>query len=80
MDQINLDGNDYEVSELSEQAQYFVRQISDLQEQVNDHKFKLDQANLCMQAFIANLRQEIANTQTGDDPTFEFEEAEEGDE
>ena len=79
MDQISLDGNDYDVASLSEQAQYFVRQISDLQEQVEQHKFKLDQANLCMQAFIANLRQDIAQTQTQeDDPVFEFEE--EGDE
>ena len=79
MDQINLDGQDYEVADLSEQAQYFVRQISDLQEQVNNHKFKLDQANLCMQAFIANLRQEIINSEALDenDPVFEFEEGDE---
>ena len=79
MDQITLDGVDYEVADLSEQAQYFVRQISDLQEQVNNHRFKLDQANLGMQAFIANLRNEVAQSQEGsEDPTFEFEEVEEG--
>ena len=79
MDQINLDGKDYEVADLSDQAQYFVRQISDLQEQVNTHKFKLDQANLCMQAFVANLRQEIAQGSADDEgPAFEFEEEEEG--
>ena len=74
MDQINLDGKDYEVADLSDQAQYFVRQISDLQEQVNTHRFKLDQANLGMQAFIANLRNEIAqNEESSEDPAFEFE-------
>jgi len=79
MDQITMDGKDYDVASLSEQAQYFVRQISDLQEQVDTHKFKLDQANLCMQAFIANLRQDIAQSETSDDdPVFEFEEVEEG--
>jgi peptidoglycan hydrolase CwlO-like protein len=74
MDQISLDGKDYEVANLSEQAQYFVRQISDLQEQVNQHRFKMDQANLGMQAFIANLRNEIAQSEESfTDPTFEFE-------
>ena len=74
MDQISLDGKDYEVANLSEQAQYFVRQISDLQEQVNQHRFKMDQANLGMQAFIANLRNEIAQSEeSSTDPTFEFE-------
>ena len=73
MDQINLDGKDYEVADLSEQAQYFVRQIGDLQEQVNTHKFKLDQANLCMQAFVQGSADD-------EGPAFEFEEEEEGDE
>lgn len=78
MDQISLDGKDYDVESLSEQAQYFVRQISDLQEQVNNHRFKLDQANLGMQAFIANLRNEIAQSEeSSEDPTFEFEEGDE---
>ena len=78
MDQITLDGQDYEVESLSEQAQYFVRQISDLQDQVNTHRFKLDQANLAMQAFVANLRQEVAKAKVAEDPVFEFEEVEEG--
>jgi hypothetical protein len=78
MDQISLDGKDYEVSQLSPQAQYFVRQVSDLQEQVDTHKFKLDQANLGMQAFVANLRNEIATMEAPEDPVFEFEEVEEG--
>jgi len=78
MDQISLDGKDYDVESLSEQAQYFVRQISDLQEQVNNHRFKLDQANLGMQAFIANLRNEIAQSEeSSEDPAFEFEEGDE---
>lgn len=76
MDQISLDGKDYEVATLSEQAQYFVSQISDLQEQVNNHRFKMDQANLGMQAFIANLRNEIASMAAEDDPVLEFEEEE----
>jgi len=80
MDQINLDGKDYDVASLSEKAQYFVSQISDLQDQVNQHRFKMDQANLGMQAFVANLRQEIAAGETPDDPEFSFEEVEEGDE
>jgi hypothetical protein len=78
MDTINLDGQDYEVENLSPQAQYFVTQISDLQEQSNNFKLKLDQVNIAMQAFIANLRQEIQNSQTPDDPEFEFEVEEEG--
>lgn len=76
MDQINLDGKDYEVANLPEQAQYFVSQIADLQDQVNNHKFKLDQANLGMQAFIANLRNEITAMESSDNPEFEFEEEE----
>lgn len=80
MDQINLDGKDYDVASLSEKAQYFVSQISDLQEQVNQHRFKMDQASLGMQAFVANLRQEIAAGEAPDDPEFSFEEVEEGDE
>jgi hypothetical protein len=56
---ITLNEKSYIIEDLSDKAQYFVNQISDLQKQANEHKSKLDQVTVAEKGFINLLQEEV---------------------
>ena len=56
---ITLNEKNYVIEDLSERAQYFVKQIGDLQNQANEHKAKLDQVTVSERGFIDLLQKEV---------------------
>jgi hypothetical protein len=58
-DIINIDGVNYDFEELEPAAQYAVRQLRDLKEQLAVAQFRIDQLAAARQFFSANLSASI---------------------
>ena len=58
-DIINIDGVNYDFEELEPGAQYAVRQLRDLKEQLAVAQFRIDQLSAARQFFSANLSASI---------------------
>lgn len=52
---ISINGTDYKQNDLSEQQQYFINQIKDLQAKANNLKFQLDQVQVALNTFTNEL-------------------------
>ena len=52
---IHINGTDYKQNDLSEQQQYFINQIKDLQAKANNLKFQLDQVQVALNTFTNEL-------------------------
>jgi len=52
---ISINGTDYKENDLSEQQQYFINQIKDLQAKANSLKFQLDQVQVALNTFTNEL-------------------------
>jgi len=52
---IHINGTDYKENDLSEQQQYFINQIKDLQAKANSLKFQLDQVQVALNTFTNEL-------------------------
>jgi|TARA_R110000765_G_scaffold374409_1_gene464950 hypothetical protein len=58
-DNINVDGADYKISELTDEQRYFVNQIADVRSQLAQGKFRLDQLTVSENAFSKMLSDAI---------------------
>ena len=67
-----LDGKKYIIDDLSDTAKYLLRNIDDVQKQLNNHQMKIDQLNMSKEGLTNRLKAEL------DPPETESEEKEEG--
>lgn len=54
-------GEEFVLSEVSDKARYFIRQIEDLRKQHDSLRVKLDQVSICEQSFSEMLGEELEN-------------------
>ena len=52
---INIDGKEYNPTDMSEEQRYFIAQIRDLQVKANQAKFHLDQQQVALNFFTNKL-------------------------
>ena len=52
---VTINGKDFTENDLSEQQQYFINQIKDLQSKSNNLKFQLDQVQVALNTFTNEL-------------------------
>lgn len=57
---ITLDGKNYVVEDLNEQAKYCISQIQDIQQQVGSTRARLDQLSMSEKGFMDLLREAVA--------------------
>ena len=67
-----LDGKKYIIDDLSDTAKYLLRNIDDVQQQLNNHQMKIDQLNMSKEGLTNRLKAELTPPET------ESEEKEEG--
>jgi hypothetical protein len=58
---ITMNGNEYNIDEVSEKAKYLVSQLKDLQTQATQLRGRLDQVDVCSRGFTQLLEQELEN-------------------
>ena len=68
-----LDGQKYIIDDLSDTAKYLLRNIDDVQKQLNNHQMKIDQLNMSKEGLTTRLKSEVAPPEE-----TEVEEKEEG--
>ena len=68
-----LDGKKYIIDDLSDTAKYLLRNIDDVQQQLNSHQMKIDQLNMSKEGLTTRLKSEVEPTEK-----TEVEEKEEG--
>ena len=56
---INIDGKEYKTEDLSQDQNYFINQIKDLQAKAANLKFQLDQITVAQNAFTNSLIQSV---------------------
>jgi hypothetical protein len=56
---ITIDGKEYKTEDLSQDQNYFINQIKDLQAKAANLKFKLDQVTVAQNAFTNSLIQSV---------------------
>ena len=56
---INIDGKEYKQEDLSQDQNYFINQIKDLQAKAANLKFQLDQVTVAQNAFTNSLIQSV---------------------
>lgn len=60
---ITLDGKNYIVDDLSDNAKYCLGQLQDIQQQTQVTRAKLDQLSMADRGFLQALRDEIAKSE-----------------
>ena len=60
---ININNTEYNVSDLSDQQQYFLAQINDLRQKISNLRFQLDQVSISEQHFSKMLIESVESTQ-----------------
>lgn len=68
---VNLDGQEYNINDLSDKAKYIIQLVQDLQAQQAQAKAKIDQTEMALNGFINAFREEVQPSADDDD---EFEE------
>ena len=58
-EKISYKGNDILVEDLSEKAQYVIKQLKDLSTQIESIKMRLDQLEVCYNSFTTILESEL---------------------
>jgi len=66
---ITIDGKEYNQEDLSQDQNYFINQIKDLQSKAANLKFQLDQITVAQNAFTNSLIQSIKGSEENDDET-----------
>ena len=56
---ITIDGKEYKTEDLSQDQNYFINQIKDLQSKAANLKFQLDQVTVAQNAFTNSLIQSV---------------------
>lgn len=54
-EKVNINGNDYNISDLTDEQRYFVNQVADIRSQQAQLKFKLDQFVVAENSFAQML-------------------------
>jgi len=58
-DSFTLDGKEYKIAELNQNAQLMVSHLHDLERKLSSMRFNLEQMNVGKEAFLTMLRAEI---------------------
>jgi len=56
---ITIDGADYSVDEMSQKARLLLDHLSDIEQQLKVAYFKIDQMQVCRDAFLGMLKAEL---------------------
>ena len=57
---INIDGNEYDPSDLTDQQKYWIAQVRDLQQKRQAAQFQLDQISVAAESFMNSLIQSLS--------------------
>ena len=66
---ITIDGKEYNQEDLSQDQNYFINQIKDLQAKAANLKFQLDQITVAQNAFTNSLIQSVKGSEENDETT-----------
>lgn len=66
---ITIDGKEYKQEDLSQDQNYFINQIKDLQAKAASLRFQLDQVTVAQNAFTNSLIQSVKGSEENDDET-----------
>ena len=66
---ITIDGKEYKTEDLSQDQNYFINQIKDLQAKAANLRFQLDQVTVAQNAFTNSLIQSVKGSEENDDET-----------
>ena len=64
---ITIDGKEYNQEDLSQDQNYFINQIKDLQSKAANLKFQLDQITVAQNAFTNSLIQSVKGSEEEDE-------------
>ena len=64
---ITIDGKEYNQEDLSQDQNYFINQIKDLQAKAANLKFQLDQITVAQNAFTNSLIQSVKGSEENDE-------------
>ena len=64
---ITIDGKEYNQEDLSQDQNYFINQIKDLQAKAANLKFQLDQVTVAQNAFTNSLIQSVKGSEGNDE-------------
>jgi hypothetical protein len=64
---ITIDGKEYNQEDLSQDQNYFINQIKDLQVKAANLKFQLDQITVAQNAFTNSLIQSVKGSEENDE-------------
>lgn len=64
---ITIDGKEYKEEDLSQDQNYFINQIKDLQSKAANLKFQLDQVTVAQNAFTNSLIQSVKGSEEEDE-------------
>jgi hypothetical protein len=68
---ITIDGKEYKAEDLSQDQNYFINQIKDLQAKAANLKFQLDQITVAQNAFTNSLIQSVKGSEEEESVTDE---------
>ena len=63
---VNINGKDYNINDLSDKAKYFIAQLNDLQQQGSQTRARLDQIEVATRGFNDLLAQELEKPEEGE--------------
>ena len=63
---VNFNGKDYNINDLSDKAKYFISQLNDLQLQGQQTRARLDQIEVASRGFTELLGQELEKPEEGE--------------
>jgi len=66
---ITIDGKEYKTEDLSQDQNYFINQIKDLQAKAASLRFQLDQVTVAQNAFTNSLIQSVKGSEENYDET-----------
>ena len=66
---ITIDGKEYNQEDLSQDQNYFINQIKDLQSKAANLKFQLDQITVAQNAFTNSLIQSVKGSEENNETT-----------
>ena len=58
---ISIDGNEYDPSDLTDQQNYWIAQVQDLQQKRQAAQFQLDQISVAAESFMNSLIQSLSD-------------------
>ena len=58
---INIDGNEYDPSDLTDQQKYWIAQVQDLQQKRQATQFQLDQISVAAESFMNALIKSLSD-------------------